>query len=753
MSWSTKYKKSINCNNPKGFSQKAHCAGKKKNESMEFEEISEEILDEKLIVYNNRKKYGQVVFIAGGAGSGKGFAISNFLDSATYKIRDVDEMKKQLQILNRLGKLSIDSIIKKYSKNIKPKDLDLINKIQDEGFKLQNLNLKNPNHVYALHILVKAIGIKDTSLEKMLLGKENPNVLPNILFDITAKDVTDITNVIPMLKKVGYKSNNIHLTWILTNYEVSLENNKNRSRKVPDGEMGEENIMLKTHEGASNTIWGLLTKALPKGMNGRADVILNNPSLTVFMKGSDGKEIEKTQKNVSVSTDVTKDGKRKSTRTEKDTKVKFPIGFEYLKIKKEGGSIISEKEWKKKLFGWIKNNAPESITANMKESTNESVTENRFANKPEVTPKQLLNIQADVRKINRKIKVYISKHPITKGQLNIELGHGHDNDAELDKIYKVLKKRTGDWRTGSMFNESINEQADYKYLTQVILDAKPKYDVHYNSSHNVVNIGGVGYDKGDLVKNFNQKPGSSTKIKNNFYHAHQDPQKTKREVEKLSKGKIKVKIEKNPSFVSYSLSESVNEAKSEKDFKLGTPAVFDGDRGEVITNPKTQRAWTPNGWGTVKKGVRGIMVYGSNSFIVPDWSKTKKFNESVNEGKVDRVVGHSRYKYVGDGRKGQAIVSGPMKDREKEAIIKRAKKAGYNAKPNMGGGVTIHVESLEVNEIGQFPINNYIQGIIPTGYLDTNTPQKKKQSVKLVSDLKKTLNTFWKQHDIPYRIK
>ena len=29
-SWSKKYKKSINCNNPKGFSQKAHCAGRKK---------------------------------------------------------------------------------------------------------------------------------------------------------------------------------------------------------------------------------------------------------------------------------------------------------------------------------------------------------------------------------------------------------------------------------------------------------------------------------------------------------------------------------------------------------------------------------------------------------------------------------------------------------------------------------------------------------------------------------------------------
>jgi len=28
--WTQKYKKSINCSNPKGFSQKAHCAGRRK---------------------------------------------------------------------------------------------------------------------------------------------------------------------------------------------------------------------------------------------------------------------------------------------------------------------------------------------------------------------------------------------------------------------------------------------------------------------------------------------------------------------------------------------------------------------------------------------------------------------------------------------------------------------------------------------------------------------------------------------------
>jgi hypothetical protein len=38
--WSQKYKNSINCSHPKGFSQRAHCAGKKKhNESVEMEMV------------------------------------------------------------------------------------------------------------------------------------------------------------------------------------------------------------------------------------------------------------------------------------------------------------------------------------------------------------------------------------------------------------------------------------------------------------------------------------------------------------------------------------------------------------------------------------------------------------------------------------------------------------------------------------------------------------------------------------------
>ena len=41
--WSEKYKKSIDCSNPKGFSQRAHCQGRKKKEAKEARELKQKI--------------------------------------------------------------------------------------------------------------------------------------------------------------------------------------------------------------------------------------------------------------------------------------------------------------------------------------------------------------------------------------------------------------------------------------------------------------------------------------------------------------------------------------------------------------------------------------------------------------------------------------------------------------------------------------------------------------------------------------
>ena len=61
--WSDKYKKSIDCNNPKGFSQKAHCQGRKKikeeiqtNRKISFPEMQKRIRDAKEKRRNQRKE-------------------------------------------------------------------------------------------------------------------------------------------------------------------------------------------------------------------------------------------------------------------------------------------------------------------------------------------------------------------------------------------------------------------------------------------------------------------------------------------------------------------------------------------------------------------------------------------------------------------------------------------------------------------------------------------------------------------------
>ena len=58
----------------------------------------------------------------------------------------------------------------------------------------------------------------------------------------------------------------------------------------------------------------------------------------------------------------------------------------------------------------------------------------------------------------------------------------------------------------------------------------------------------------------------------------------------------------------------------------------------------------------------------------------------------------------------------------------------------------------KINELGVFPIKNYLKGIIPKKYMDSTTPQKKERMKSIVRDLINTLNDYWKSHKIPYRV-
>ena len=286
-------------------------------------------LEEKLILYNNGAKYGQVVFLAGGAGSGKGFAISNFMQGENFKIRDVDELKIAFQKLDDLGKFTMDELLKKYGDNISERDMEFIQKnVIDKGFSLKDLNLKTPEHVYSLHVMVRATGAKNKTLDLLLDGAAQ-STLPNILIDSTFADMDDMSSYIPKLLKAGYETRNIHVTWVLTNYEIAIKNNKKRARVVP------EDILLKTHRGAAQTVFTLVKSGFPKEVDGGVYVVLNNPENTMFIVDP------------------------KTGQHYKDIKGNKVVGnFMYLTLKKPGKAMTNDAGVRKELYNWIKSNVP-----------------------------------------------------------------------------------------------------------------------------------------------------------------------------------------------------------------------------------------------------------------------------------------------------------------------------------------------------------------------------------------------------------
>lgn len=263
---------------------------------------SMELLYEKLVVFNGGAKYGQIVFMSGGAGSGKGFASSTFMESEKFKIRDVDEWKKAYLSLSKL-------------KNKFPE--------------IRNLNLKNSKDVFELHKFVKKKGIKDKTLD-LLLNDARADRLPNIIFDITGKEMADFEEVIPKLQEAGYDAKNIHVAWVLTNFKVSYVANLTRERVVP------ADVFLETHQGAAKTMSKLLdSKKMPKGANGRFVVIMNNRENTIMFKGGEkykGKTVPENVKGVK--------------------------SFYYITVKDAGKSFRPEKTWKEELHKQIVDNVP-----------------------------------------------------------------------------------------------------------------------------------------------------------------------------------------------------------------------------------------------------------------------------------------------------------------------------------------------------------------------------------------------------------
>lgn len=168
------------------------------------EEVHRILSEDKQVTFGRgitNPNYGWCVIMAGAAGSGKGFTIKN-----------------QIPIVGKT--INVDDLKKLYIK--------MVNKgqIQDRVY-----DLSNAQDTYQLHKVIKNKGWKQKQMNGVMNSDTHPiDRLPNLIFDITGKQLTDISSIIEMAKPIGYK---IVLVWVATNRGMAMFRNLKRDRVVP----------------------------------------------------------------------------------------------------------------------------------------------------------------------------------------------------------------------------------------------------------------------------------------------------------------------------------------------------------------------------------------------------------------------------------------------------------------------------------------------------------------------------------------
>ena len=242
-----------------------------------FEEFCKEYLneeteniDEASVVTFGGKTFpnnGWCVILAGGPGSGKGYQQDNSI-MIDAKVFDVDKLKSLYVKAAKAGK---------------------INDKKDYDF-------RKPEDVSALHKIVASKEYESNIKYNFFANNEK---LPNVIFDITGKNVAELKQYCEMVKKKGYKTS---LVWVVTNRDVALVQNLTRPRVVP------QNVFHKIHNAILANLpdfiktdaakyfdecWIIFgtTKKLPKNMTPEEEKELHDNRAFKLAKKGEGFEI------------------------------------------------------------------------------------------------------------------------------------------------------------------------------------------------------------------------------------------------------------------------------------------------------------------------------------------------------------------------------------------------------------------------------------------------------------------------------
>lgn len=205
-------------------------------------------LSEKLITFAKKAypKFGNIVIMAGGAGSGKGFVKDKLVGLEGFTF-DVDALK-----------------------TLAAKTPAIVKKVKDElGVDLVDLagNLKTSENVGKLHgIIGDYLNLDDKRTQALYASilTAAPDRKPNIIFDVTLKDLQKLEKITRQVKGLGYDPTLVHIVWVVNDIEVAKVQNVNRDRVVP------AEILVNTHRGAAQTMLDIVNmgNSLKKYMDG-----------------------------------------------------------------------------------------------------------------------------------------------------------------------------------------------------------------------------------------------------------------------------------------------------------------------------------------------------------------------------------------------------------------------------------------------------------------------------------------------------
>ena len=358
-----------------------------------FAQNEQDVLNEKLITFGGKAypKFNQVVIMAGGAGSGKGFTQGKLMGIEGVTL-DVDRVKELA-----MGSTKLKDRIKK-----------------ETGKDISKFNLKNPKDVGQLHVLLSDVYRTTKGMDKRVFNgimTADPRRKPNLIFDVTLKDMGKMAKLAKQAQDLGYAKEDIHIVWVMNDIKVAMKQNKERSRTVP------ENILIGTHAGAALTFKNLM--AMGAGARTWAD---GDWWITFAKADIDTKFVG--------SANPASEGEGGVFKGKTGKKAGYMMDATYIKVKAKGKAPEKASNLDQKIIKKISDYTPNAETWGM--LMKESYISDAFddlcddlsdlsesANKKVLTPKMIKSIGALLDKMMKspKGKGKITKDDLLKGMM------------------------------------------------------------------------------------------------------------------------------------------------------------------------------------------------------------------------------------------------------------------------------------------------------------------------------------------------